>query len=90
MGFLESAWNWVCGIARRVWSWLTGLWDWVKNAVANAWETLKQKSAAFCELFSLRLLAKRIRARYSELRQKLSGSDQRELDDLVDSIDARS
>ncbi len=89
MGFLESAWNWVCGIARRVWRWIASLWDWVKDQVMQVWHVLVEKSAAFCELFSLKLLAKRIRARYNELRGKLSSSDQQELDELVDSIDAR-
>ena len=90
MDFLHSAWSWVCGIARTVWSGLTGIWDWVKNQVKNAWNVLKEKTPAFCELFTLKLFLKRARAKYDELCQKLSLSDRRELDDLINQIDAKN
>jgi len=89
MEFLKSAWNWVCGVVSTVWSWLKSTWDWVENEVEKAWNTLRNKSVVFCELFALKLLAKRIRAKYDELRNKLSSADQKELDDLLDQIDAR-
>jgi hypothetical protein len=89
MEFLTSAWNWVCGIAKTVCSYLTSYWDWVKNEVQKAWDVLKEKSLPFREMFSLRLLVKRVKAKYHELRNKLSKEEQDELDDLLRTIDAR-
>ena len=89
MEFLSGAWNWVCSVASGIWSWLTSLWDWVTERVQEKWEFLKDKSPPFLELFALKLLAKRIRARYCELCGKLSSSDRRELDNLIETIDAR-
>ncbi|UJR06807.1 hypothetical protein I4U23_011094 [Adineta vaga] len=89
MDFLSTAWDWVCSIAKSIWTWLTPLWDWVKAKVEEKWEELRNRSTPFRELFSLKLLVKRIKAKYDELRNKLSSSDQKELDDLVNGIDSR-
>lgn len=87
MGFLRSAWNWVCRTTKRVYSYLTGLWDWVKGAVQQAWHLLSQKSISYQECYALKLFATRIRERSDELRRGLSWDDRNELDYLVSAID---
>lgn len=88
MGFLQSAWNWVCRTAKKVSSYVTDLWDWVKGAVQQAWHVLSKRTISYQEFYALRLLATRIRARSDELRRRLSWEDRNELDHLVSSIDA--
>jgi hypothetical protein len=90
MDFLESAWKWVCGIATKVCHFITSLWNSVKDQVQQLWNTLKEKSPAFQELFSLKLFAKKIRERYDELCAMLSSSDLKELDDLLNTIDGKT
>jgi hypothetical protein len=89
MGFFQSAWNWVRRATTSVWSRISSMWDWVKNQVTQAWHILSKRSLSFGELFSLKLLAQNIRSRIGTLWNRLSAQDQRELRDLLMTIDAQ-
>lgn len=90
MGFLQEAWNWICGTVEKIWSWLADAWNWVTNQVAEIWDTIENKSEPFRELFTLKLMAKWIRARFDSLYSRLSSSDRQEMQDLLDAVDAKN